>query len=471
MARRYSSVFGVSSARLRAEGAFDGFVGIDSPFHIDPFLLRAPKAKELRGSYRRFRTHFRNVLTLLAASKRPGDRFFRQAEKSLTFPELKSVSLGYSKGSSSGSGIGPGLAAALATTASDILDAGIKDPVVFELVGLIEDGVGADRISDMTVQVILPDLLRFTERVATRLHLPSSPVKHETKEYNIPTDPRTGTSVVLIPEELLRDLPVAYDWDDIDRVCRYNQALRLTVNKLIGRTWKHATRKVTKRELKDALLRYPGLLKDLISQYNAKSPVPYDFGLDPGGHLSWDDTAKDFASRFPIKLALAPRGSARAHDVVSAVCAHFKRLVEENGLSRLMYDRAGRLRHESYAQLLFFGIADAYCDANNLDLSREPNAGRGPVDFKVSKGYTSRVLVEVKYSSNSKLKAGFKAQLPAYAKAERATTAIYLIVRTTPTTKTIDAIRRMRSQAIRNGLRVPELLVVDARQKRSASRL
>ena len=43
-------------------------------------------------------------------------------------------------------------------------------------------------------------------------------------------------------------------------------------------------------------------------------------------------------------------------------------------------------RHERFAQLLFYAIAAAYCEANDIDVSPESDAGAGPVDFKLSSG-------------------------------------------------------------------------------------
>ena len=73
----------------------------------------------------------------------------------------------------------------------------------------------------------------------------------------------------------------------------------------------------------------------------------------------------------------------------------------------MFYDDNNKLSHEIFAQLLFYGFADTYCESNNIDLNREPNAGRGPVDFKFSRGYHSKVTVEVKYSSNNCVVHGF----------------------------------------------------------------
>ena len=70
------------------------------------------------------------------------------------------------------------------------------------------------------------------------------------------------------------------------------------------------------------------------------------------------------------------------------------------------------------AERLFYAVADADREANNVDLNREPNAGNGRVDFKLSKGYTARVLVEVKKSSNSDLLNGFEATTNSMRKAK-----------------------------------------------------
>lgn len=51
------------------------------------------------------------------------------------------------------------------------------------------------------------------------------------------------------------------------------------------------------------------------------------------------------------------------------------------------------------------------------DVSPESNSGRGPVDFKISRGATDKTLVEFKLASNSNLKRQLKNQTPIYEKA------------------------------------------------------
>jgi len=270
--RHISDYFGISHEDWIDEGALDSFITIDSRLHIDPHLLQTAATPELKDSYKRFTDHFDNVLHLLAASKYKGDVFFRRAVSKLTFHELSYVALGYSVGHTRGKGIGSRLARTLADTALQIVNAGIYDPIIFELVGLFETGIGADKICDMTVWLILPDLCEFSERVAKNLGLRTHEIDVLGRKYKLPIIPSNRRSKpliprILIPLEILRDLPIAHDWSDIDYVCKYNNELRERVNNIIGSTWKEATRNVSKKKLKEVLLANPDLLRDLIDLY------------------------------------------------------------------------------------------------------------------------------------------------------------------------------------------------------------
>jgi hypothetical protein len=471
MAQSVSEVFAVSKKLLTKEGALDCFVDIDSRFYIDPYLLRSVSTPELASSYNRLRTHFEKVISLLVATKQTGDRFWREANRLLTFKELPYVGLGYSKTDTQGSAIGRRLAQELVETAKEIVDAGVRDPVIFELVGLFEDGIGADRISDMVARVILQDLLRFTNRITTKLKITrTTEVEYNTTKFLVPYHRRP---ILFVPREILTPLPVAYEWYDIDIVCRHNEELRRRVNQIIGNTWKQATNRnrVRKRDLRSVLLNVPDVLRDLVVLYQQKPIKKYDFQRDPAGELIWHDVSRHYAETYPLNLSTyAPVDQNNIVNVVESICEQFTILVEDNGLFKIFYDDARNLRHERFAQLLFYGVADSYCKANDLDLSREPNAGRGPVDFKLSRGYGARVNVEVKYSSNPMLLSGYARQLPTYDEAEKAYHSIYLIIRTTESTKAIDRVLKSRQKALSSGKRAPGVFVVDGRYRVSASK-
>ena len=55
------------------------------------------------------------------------------------------------------------------------------------------------------------------------------------------------------------------------------------------------------------------------------------------------------------------------------------------------------------------------------------NEGRGPVDFKVSRG-NDKTIIEVKLSSNSQYLHGYEVQIEEYGKAERTNQMIYVLI-------------------------------------------
>ena len=57
--------------------------------------------------------------------------------KKFNFFEINNIGLGYSKGKY-GSGFGPMLAGKIISDAKEIIDAGIKDPDLFQLIGLFK---------------------------------------------------------------------------------------------------------------------------------------------------------------------------------------------------------------------------------------------------------------------------------------------------------------------------------------------
>jgi hypothetical protein len=209
----------------------------------------------------------------------------------------------------------------------------------------------------------------------------------------------------------------------------------------------------------------------MVEQYEEKEGKAYDFSKDPSGIFSWQNIAKEFTEKYPLHNFKRPKSAKDVLKIVQTICGQFETLVEDNGLFRMFYDDSGKLRHERFAQLLFFGVADSYCEANDLDLNREPNAGRGPVDFKVSEGYKAKVTVEVKYSSNPSLQKGYTKQLPVYNKAERTIDSIFLIIRTTASETSIKKLLKLKNEELKAGKQVPDIIIIDGRFRKSASRL
>jgi hypothetical protein len=129
-----------------------------------------------------------------------------------------------------------------------------------------------------------------------------------------------------------------------------------------------------------------------------------------------------------------------------------------------------RPRREETSQKLLYAIADCYCDAHNIDLTRESDAGRGPVDFKFSTGYKSRVLIEVKLNKNNPTK-GYEKQLAVYQKSETAKNAVFLVIIVTEKLEEVDKLKKSVDELKAKGEVCPELVIVDGRIKPSASKV
>jgi hypothetical protein len=467
---KFSQVLDVSAEVLDREKIFNGFIGIDSGLYLDPRLLKQTHVPELKGSYETFRKHFEKIIKILVKSKSSKDIFFRNAVKLLTFKEPGFLSLGYSSEGNSGRGIGPELARNLAVTAREIIEAGITDPEMFEIIGLLEENIGADRVSDMTARIMLPDLAKYSENQAAKLKLESQKVELNGIEYLLPINKRTRKSLILIPQEILNDLPIANDRSDIDEVVDHNSKLRSQINSMIGEEWKKASKSLRKSELKRLFIDNPDALRELIELYKASRTEPYDFAEDPLGEFNWLEIAQEYSKKYPLSIETNKAASPEnILEIVFIICNHFKKLVEKNGLSIVFWDNHDQCKHERFAQRLFFGIAEAYCNANSLDLSPESDSGRGPVDFKLSSG-KAKVNVEIKYTKNNNLNHAYETQLPIYNEAEGANHSILLVIRNTDQITAFENLKKRRQRDVESGKKVPEMIMVDGRIKPSASK-
>ncbi|MFC5525917.1 hypothetical protein ACFPPA_09200 [Rhodanobacter ginsengisoli] len=388
----------------------------------------------------------------------------------MKWPEVKGLCIGYSSKGTSGSGIGPGLRNRLLFTAQQIIRKGRNDPELFELVGLFEADFGPDRISDMTANVIRVDLAKFTKRVYGELLVEGArPVKIDVQN-GMPLNPYTGAPILLVPRSLLRDLPVAFEWSRKDIIAADNEDLRMRLNSLIGSSWREAIKSFSKERFKNILLENPDLIDDLVKVYSEKVASPYNFVEDRAGEYLWFPATQAVTKEFPLSLQpFDPNSVDEVEVMVLTICEKFKSLVEDNGLCDLFYNSDGSHKNESAMQLVFFGVADAYCHANKVMIARESNSGRGPVDFKFGSNQENSVLVEIKKSTNtSGLKKGVTRQLPQYMKSEGSKRAIYLVIDIGYTKSSINSLNQVNKSI--NGTAI-KIFHIDGNPKPSASKL
>jgi len=471
---RATKHFEIDGRKFRRTGAFDPWLDVDSRLFVDPTLLEACPTPEFADSRSLVLSHYEKLFRLVLKA-RPGDSLWQAAIRQVAFREMPGLALGYSSASTQGGGIGIDLAASIVRTAKEIIAAGVEDPIIFEMVGLFEKGIGPDRISDMTCRILGPRIYSFTERVFGQFaHVPKRSFLFDGVTFNLPANPFKDQPVLLVPTTILDELPLAIDYDGIDTVCAFNQALRDRLNELLGTDWVQNARKYGKSSLKKFLLDHPELLKELVGGYHKVKRTPYDFNRDVLGEFLLDDVREIFeaneADLQPL-LSWSASPSSSPLDVVLEVCSTVKRLVEDKAMWKLLYRDKDfeQPKYEEAAQILFGGIAECICTRCDVDATREPETGRGPVDFKFSRGATGKVLVEAKLSTNSNLVHAFDKQVQIYQQAEAGEQSIIVVFIVSENQKQLD---RLIEHANKNQVpgKTPSIILIDALPKPSASK-
>ena len=102
-----------------------------------------------------------------------------------------------------------------------------------------------------------------------------------------------------------------------------------------------------------------------------------------------------------------------------------KEYIENNDGYKLFYHNGQRIKGEKDLQLLFGLVCH---ESSIFDTNREVNNGRGPVDFKISKGNADKTLVEFKLASNKKLEQNLQKQVEIYQKANKTMSSFKAII-------------------------------------------
>jgi hypothetical protein len=286
---------------------------------------------------------------------------------------------------------------------------------------------------------------------------------------DLPENPLVkGHGVFLVPKDILRELPVATDWSDIDRVVQHNSMLRDVVNKMLANITK-ATIKQKKRAIRKAAFSSAGSFQSLFDDFLTGKFEGYDFSKDRKSFETLRDALTTTPKKYPLAIAKPTvLNAAELKRIVYEITTQFKRLIENNDLSRLLWD-GSTPRSEKSAQLVYFGVAESYCKANNVDISPEVHSGGGPVDFKFSTGYNGRILVELKLSKGAVVH-GYTEQLEVYKTAAQTDVAIFLIINIGDMKNKLKTIEGLRDAQVARGERVTEIVVVDATRHPSASK-
>jgi hypothetical protein len=472
---KFSEYYGIT--RAADDNWFDPILTADTELYVDPFRLYVENEERWAGAHSDLIDFFDMAMELVAKSGLDtSSARWKKAKRLLTFPEPAEFCLGYGV-TPLGAGTGEGYGGVMLDGAATAIAAGIESVSHFEELTLFEEGVGPDRISDIVCNVLKSYFISYTQEVAERHGVALEPigVRHASwdrdrgmwrdDEEPLPLNPWTRRAVLLVPSRFLRTLPTVEPPEFWDWAWEYrSEDIRGDFNYDIG---KH----VNARLIVSFARANPRLADDYMGHLEEEgAKPPYDFDADPSSEYQWYDAALGLAARSTVSAQ--PNEAEEFCDWVRELLEDFAHNIEEqDGWMLLWVD--DRPRKERFVQAMLRTFVVRVCKDNDVDLTGEANAGRGPVDFKFSKGWKRRALAEVKLTNSAQYWHGLERQTPQYMKSEGIKCGYFVSVGYRDldfTEKRMEDVRKAGEVVSkRMGYRIVPLFV-DARKKESASK-
>ena len=198
MASYFSQAFGIT--RTSEDDWFDPVLSADTQLFVDPFLIFLDSAPAFVGAHDELVEYFNICFTLVAESQSNTRSIaYQKALSLLHFPEPREFCLGYAENSTHGAGGGSGYANLIAMAMNFAIQRGVRDLRHFEELGVLEEGIGPDRISDLTCNVLRSRFIAYTESVVARHELETSAFTFEAGRFD-PRDENHGNSPESITE-------------------------------------------------------------------------------------------------------------------------------------------------------------------------------------------------------------------------------------------------------------------------------
>lgn len=433
----FSDYFGVERKVIEDYGAIDISLISDIPLFIDPFLIFYSE----KGEYKNLHSQIINYLIFLK-SKASTILNVGELRAWFKFSEVKQNWFGYSSGNNEGRGLWLDFARKLNKNLNSIFSVGeeeITESPHLEKLCLIEKGVGRDKISDFTTNLIKQYLLEYTQDFAIKYLKPEQIIEGSTdraffdqklsrwmpRTYKLP---KFGNDYVLLtPEDILTKKDVWINKDDLSERLQFlpegveNDELRAEINNYIRSILlPDATNKEYKEAVRKAIVRFPILMDVYIKEQeeNGDQAVKISKAEVEDIKLIFNEGAR-MAVNSLEKLDfynLPDNSYSEALDKALVL----KKFIEADGY-KLFYNTDGKLITEREDDLhLLYKLIWRADKLRRADVNPETDHGRGPIDFAVSNGAADKTLVEFKVGSNTQLRRNLLRQVEVYKLADAA---------------------------------------------------
>ncbi|MDP4280451.1 MAG: hypothetical protein QQM50_07915 [Dehalococcoides mccartyi] len=478
----FSDVFEVSKKSLDDYGAFNVSLVTDLPLFIDPFLLFQSPKKEYQDLHK-------SILSYLAFLR---DKSISQDINQgllhawFYFSEVEQNWLGFTLQGNRGRGLGRDFAVALNSNLAKIFASFGREQITksahLEKLCLIKSGVGRDTISDFTTNLIKEYLLIYTQSFALKnidqKHLKTVPIRKvrfnfnterwESGDFTLPY--HRHDYVILTPKDILtRDdvwinrTDYLTDFDQMLESSSDQQIRAELDNYLKSELSKEPKKEEYNKALTDFTFKHPELIDYYIKykEDNGDKAVERSYIKVADSKLVYVEQfggLVHFLRDTTAFYQIAGNTAKEAYDRIMFL----KDVIENKGGWKYLYKDDKPIAKEEDTHILYrltwYGTLS--------DVSREVNDGRGPADFKISRGATDKTIVEFKLASNPQLKKNLSSQVEIYKAASDAGNGYKVIFffNDSELKKVQDILQELALATERN------IVLIDARKKLSASR-
>jgi len=440
----FTDFFKVSEDNLKRYGAFNVSCVVDLPLFIDPFLLFTSR----KSDYQKLHEQIIGYLRFLRDKSAAGQIDEGLLKAWYSFHEVSQNRLGFCESGSRGSGLGLGFASALNENLHKIFSDFGEEKVTkgshLEKLVLIKEGVGRDNISDFTTNLIKGYLLGYTEKFAVK-HIAPEKLREvmvprvrfnyevevwEDGKYTLPW--LHDDYVLLTPEDMLTQDDTWINKEDLRldfshiREAIDNDAPRAQINEYFRRMLPRLyTKKEERQAVEKTLLQFPALIDYYIREKE-------EHGDEAVRRAA--ERVSEVRSRFvynPAPFVHILSTKSKFYELAGTTLEETKRkieflkhIIENQDGYRIFYLNKEPIQRESDLHILFKLV----WEGSPSSVDPEVNAGRGPVDFKISRGAYDKTLVEFKLASNPQLERNLENQVSIYEKAHQTTQSYKVIL-------------------------------------------
>lgn len=444
----FSDFFHVKDDVIEEYGAVNISLINDLPLFIDPFLLFNSEDEKLRAIHDEIISYLKFLQIQSEENKLPTSGMLKAW---YLFSEVKQTWLGFSLDGNAGRGLGgdfaQGLHGGLGSIFKDFGKETITKAPHMEKLCLISSNVGRDKISDFTTNFAKKYLLEYTQQFARDNIDPSLcreftigkvTFNYETKtwmpgKYYLPCF--DDDFVLLTPKCILTREDTFINRNDMLRNLQTiapsvdDETLRFELDQylsgILGVGEKKPSRSERDRAAEILIRTHPEII-----DYYVKYKEDHEEEATSDSKEQVSEVELLFQKQL-VELVELLKNKTRFYDIVPDAhkealkrVQYLKHVIEDQDGYRIFYVNGKQVKRESDLQIMYrlvwFG--------SSLDVNREVNNGRGPVDYKVSFGKKNSTLVEFKLASNSKLKQNLENQVDIYKVAAETDRAIKVIM-------------------------------------------